>query len=48
MKQYANSPVLQVLVANLEAYFDPKVAIDTFYDQIWNIDTANSYGLDIW
>lgn len=48
MKQYANSPVLQALVANLEAYFDPKVAIDTFYDQIWNIDTANSYGLDIW
>ncbi|WP_242685687.1 DUF2612 domain-containing protein, partial [Photorhabdus sp. RW14-46] len=22
--------------------------INTFYDLIWNIDTANTYGLDVW
>lgn len=48
MKQYANSPRLQALVANLEAYFDPAASIDQFYNQIWNVDTANGYGLDIW
>lgn len=48
MRQYGNSPVLQSLVANLEKYFDADTFLDEFYDKIWNIDTANSFGLDIW
>lgn len=48
MRQYGNSPIIQQLVANLQAYFDVDAAIDEFYNKIWNIDTANSFGLDIW
>ena len=48
MRQYGNSPVIQSLVSNLEQYFDADTFVDEFYDQIWNIDTANSFGLDIW
>lgn len=48
MRQYANSSAIQTLVSNLQMYFDPVRATDEFYNKIWNIDTANSYGLDIW
>ena len=48
MRQYANSPTIQALVSGLQDYFDPVRATDEFFNKIWNIDTANSYGLDIW
>lgn len=47
MKQYASSPVIQQLIADRASYF-PNDWQDQFYDNIWNIDTAQGVGLDIW
>lgn len=48
ISQYANSPTLVQLVTNMNEHIDPTADIDNFYDAIFNINTANSYGLDIW
>jgi hypothetical protein len=46
--KYANSPAICQLVQNMNDYFSPEANIDQFYDQIWNIETAEGYGLDVW
>ena len=48
ISQYANSPTLLQLVANLATYFDPAANFDDFYNLMWNVDTAQGYGLDVW
>lgn len=47
MKQYAASPVIQQLVADRESYFQNGWQ-DQFYSNVWNVDTAQGFGLDIW
>jgi hypothetical protein len=48
LSQYANSPILTQLILNLDSYLDQTSNFDAFYDAIWNIDTAQGHGLDIW
>ena len=48
ISQYANSPVLRALIDGFHAAADPSPNIDAFYDNVWNIDTATGYGLDVW
>ena len=48
MSQYANSPILTQLIANIWEYLDPSANIELFHNNIWNIDTATGEGLDIW
>ena len=48
ISQYANSPILTQLIVNLSKYVDMTENFDNFYDDIWNIDTAQGIGLDIW
>lgn len=48
ISQYANSPILMQLILNFQDYVDPTVNLDAFFDMIWNIDTAQGYGLDVW
>lgn len=48
ISQYANSPVLMQLIANLNGYIDPTADIDNFYSYVFNIDTAQGFGLDSW
>lgn len=48
LSQYANSPILTQLVVNMAQYLDQTANFDAFYDLIWNIDTAQGRGLDIW
>jgi hypothetical protein len=48
ISQYANSPILIQLLINLEECISPKQNFDAFFDNIWNIDTAQGYGLDVW
>jgi hypothetical protein len=48
LSQYANSATLKQLISNFNDYIDPKNDIDSFYQKIWNIDTAIGYGLDVW
>ena len=48
LKQYVGS---QKLIAWLEL-FHKEISVDdflnSFYDNVWNLDTANTYGLNIW
>lgn len=48
ISQYQNSPVLMRLIDNLVEYFDPTVRLNDFYNLIWNIDSAQGWGLDVW
>jgi hypothetical protein len=48
LQQYANSPILTQLIQNFAEYVDPTANTDQFFDLMWNIDTAQGYGLDVW
>jgi hypothetical protein len=48
LTQYSNSPVLLSLIQSINACIDPSANIDAFYNDIWNIQTAVGYGLDVW
>ena len=48
ISQYANSPVLVQLIQNMNGYLDQRANIQAFYDLVWNVDTAQDYGLDTW
>ena len=46
--QYANSPIIYQWLDYFSQAVDPNSSIDSWYDQLWNIDTAVGYGLDVW
>lgn len=46
--QYATSPVLNRIIDNINAYLDQSANIDLFFSTIWNVETAQGFGLDIW
>lgn len=48
ISQYANSPTLVQLVQNMDDYIDPSADLDSFYAMVWNVQTAQGFGLDIW
>lgn len=48
ISQYANSPIITGLIANFFEYLDQTRNFDNFFDYIWNIETAEGYGLDVW
>lgn len=48
ISQYANSPILTQLIANFDAYVDQTQNIEDFFDLMWNVYTAQGYGLDCW
>lgn len=48
LSQYAYAPSLNALVASWNQAFDPANLIDAWYAQVWNIETAQGYGLDVW
>lgn len=48
ISQYANSSTIRQLIINMNEYIDPTADIDSFYDYVWNVETAQGFGLDIW
>lgn len=48
ISQYANSPKLDALVTSFAAAMNQQSNIQNFYDLVWNITTAQGYGLDVW
>lgn len=48
ISQYGQSPTINRLIDNLNEYIDPQHDIENFLLNIWDIQTANSAGLDIW
>lgn len=48
ISQYANSPSLTSMIESFNDCLDQTANFDTFYDLIWNVATAQGYGLDVW
>ncbi len=48
ISQYGTSPILNQLIQNMNAYLDPSADIDNFYNYVFNVDTAQGFGLDFW
>lgn len=48
INQYANSPALTALLSNFFQYIDQTINLDSFFDLVWNVDTAEGWGLDVW
>lgn len=48
ISQFANSAALTQLIANFDSYIDQTANMANFFDMIWNVDTAQGYGLDVW
>ncbi|MGQ6231527.1 DUF2612 domain-containing protein [Serratia sp. IR-2025] len=48
ISQYAGSPKLRSIIETFNAIMDAGGFIDNFHDMIWNIETADTYGLDLW
>ena len=48
LDEYANSVAITGTITSLFAAADQTANLDNFYDQVWNIDTAGTYGLSVW
>lgn len=48
ISQYANSPTIIGLIEAMNDAIDPRVNLDTFYSFVWDVTTAQGFGLDIW
>jgi hypothetical protein len=48
ISQYGTSATITQLVRNMDQYIDPRTDFDAFYDYVWNVETAQGFGLDIW
>jgi len=48
ISQYANSDTLVALIQSFAGAVDQTQNFDAFYDNVWNLDTAVGYGLDVW
>lgn len=48
ISQYANSPTLVQLANNMDDYINPDTDFESFYSFVWNVETAQGFGLDIW
>jgi len=48
ISQYSTAPTLVQIIHNLNTYIDARHNLDDFYNQVWNVDTAVGWGLDVW
>ena len=48
ISQYAHSPVMLSLIQSWNDAIDPAADLQAFYDTVWNVETAQGWGLDVW
>jgi hypothetical protein len=48
INQYANSPALLAIAKSFATALDESANVSDFYNMVWNIQTAQGFGLDIW
>jgi len=48
ISQYNQSPTMQTLLYAMNQWIRPDDNLDDFYKLIWNVDSAQGYGLDVW
>jgi hypothetical protein len=46
ISQFGNSPIIGALIGNFDAYLDQTANMDLFYDNVFDVATANGPGLD--
>lgn len=48
ISQYANSPRILALIDSFYEAIGAQGLIDSFYNLVWNLETAQGWGLDFW
>lgn len=48
LAQWQNSEELISLLSAIDNWIDPSTNFENFYNLLWNLDTAEGYGLDVW
>lgn len=48
ISQYGNSATITQLIQFMNQYIDPRADFEQFYNYVWNVETAQGFGLDIW
>ena len=48
LSQYNNSPTIMGMLESFNDAVNPTTDIANFYSNIWNVNTAVGYGLDVW
>jgi hypothetical protein len=48
ISQYSPSTTIVQLIQNMNTYIDPRTDFDQFFNFVWNVETAQGFGLDIW
>jgi len=48
ISQYSVSPTLVQLLTGWNDNLDGAALLDSFYDLVWNVNTAQGWGLDVW
>lgn len=48
ISEFSSSPTLCALITSINEWIDPDANFEAFYTNIWNIDSASGFGLDIW
>ena len=48
ISQYANSPTIVSLLNSMDEWINPCADLEQFYTVVWNLPTAQGFGLDIW
>lgn len=48
ISQYGNSNVITTLIGSFQQWTDQTTNYQNLYDLIWNVATAQGYGLDVW
>lgn len=48
LAQYANSPILISMLESFRDCIEMTYDLNDFFDLVWNVDTAQGWGLDVW
>jgi hypothetical protein len=48
LAEYQNSPVLTAIIDYINQWIDPFTDLDNFYNAVFDVLTAQGFGLDIW
>lgn len=48
LSQYASAPTITGIIENFNDCLDPQADLQNFYNFVWDLDTAQGFGLDIW
>lgn len=48
LSQYANSPIILAILTNFAEGVGQQADFERFYSLVWNVESAEGYGLDVW